>query len=99
MKYKVKVGTLGFEQGIFSKGDIIEVTAERAALFDKLDVEVVPETAPVIIEAPAPIIEPVVTATVEPTPTPVVKKTVTKKTVEPPIIETKEAATNEAAPA
>ena len=98
MKYKVKVGTLGFEQGIFSKGDIIEVTAERAALFDKLDVEVVPETAPVIVEAPAPL-EPVVTATVEPTPAPVVKKTVTKKTVEPPIIETKEAATNEAAPA
>lgn len=43
VKYKVKVGTLGFEDGIFQRGDIIEVTVERAALFDKLDIEPVKE--------------------------------------------------------
>lgn len=45
MKYKVKVGTLGFEDGIFQRGDLIEVTVERAALFDKLDIEPVADAA------------------------------------------------------
>lgn len=49
MKYKVLVGTLHYEAGTFSRGDIIDVPAERAALFDKLDVQPLntkPVTAP-----------------------------------------------------
>lgn len=82
MKYKVKVGTLGFEQGIFQKGDIIEVTEERAALFDKLDVEAVPEP----IKTPEPIVavKPV-TKKKTVTAVPVVEAEPTKE--EPPVIE------------
>lgn len=39
MKYKVKVGSLNFEQGTFQAGDVIDVSEERAKQFDQLDIE------------------------------------------------------------
>jgi hypothetical protein len=55
MKYLVKVGSLKFEDGDFSKGDTIDVSAERAALFDQNDIEAINEApvieAPIITEA------------------------------------------------
>lgn len=41
MKYKVKVGSLNFEQGTFQAGDVIDVSEERAKLFDQLDIELI----------------------------------------------------------
>jgi hypothetical protein len=43
MKMLVKVLTLRFEQGDFSRGDIVEVSPERFALFDQKDVQEIPE--------------------------------------------------------
>lgn len=47
VKYKVKVGTLKFEQGTFQAGDIIDVTDERAKLFDVSDIEAATQTCTV----------------------------------------------------
>jgi hypothetical protein len=41
MKYKVKVGSLNFEQGTFQAGDVIDVPDERAKLFCPSDVELI----------------------------------------------------------
>ena len=48
MKIRVLAGSLHFEMGTFSRGDIIEVPDERVKLFDKLDYEdaSAPITAP-----------------------------------------------------
>lgn len=43
MKYLVKVGSLSFEQGSFSRGDVIELTVERAAKLDPNDIQLIPE--------------------------------------------------------
>ena len=43
MKFIVKVGSLGFEQGIFKLGDVIDVTPERAAQMDPNDIEAIPQ--------------------------------------------------------
>ena len=40
VKVKVKIGTLGFEQGIFEKGEVFEVSAERAKQMDPNDIEI-----------------------------------------------------------
>jgi hypothetical protein len=53
MKLKVLVGSLKFEDGTFQKGDIIEVTSERAALFDKHDIEIISEVV-VVEDKPQP---------------------------------------------
>lgn len=71
MQFKVKIGTLMFEQGVFSKGDIIEVTQERAKLFDPRDIEPV-QTQLKAAVMPAPV-EPVKIA-LEPKPTSTTKK-------------------------
>ena len=41
VKVKVKVGTLGFEDGTFQKGDEFKVSRERAKLFDPKDIQIV----------------------------------------------------------
>ena len=64
VKLKVKVGTLAFEQGKFSAGDYIEVTEDRAKLFDINDVEVIPEPAPSLAASSKPA-SPVFIETVE----------------------------------
>jgi len=38
VKLKVKVGTLGFEGGVFQRGEVFTVTRARAKLFDPKDV-------------------------------------------------------------
>lgn len=58
MKYKILVGSLSFEQGTFQKGDIIEVSEERAKLFDKHDIETA-ETAALAVSKPAEEVKPV----------------------------------------
>jgi hypothetical protein len=44
MKYKVKVGSLNFEQGTFQAGDVIDVSEDRAKQFDQLDIELLGKT-------------------------------------------------------
>lgn len=65
IKLKVKVGSLKFEQpnpnnpdGVYSKGDVFEVSEERAQLFEASDVSIVTDEpaevkAPVISEGTA----------------------------------------------
>jgi hypothetical protein len=75
MKYLVKIGKLGFEQGIFKRGDVVELTVERAAQMDPNDIQLIPEN---IENLPEPVIEvsnkkrvgkaSVITATAETTP-------------------------------
>jgi hypothetical protein len=43
MRIIVKAGHLHFEQGTFSRGDIVEVSLEQFALFEKNDVEAIPD--------------------------------------------------------
>ena len=52
MKYLVKVNSLKFEDGTFSRGDVIEVSEERASHFDINDIQLIPESIIAIIEAP-----------------------------------------------
>lgn len=40
VKVKVLVGTLQFEGGSYEKGDVFEVSKNRAALFDPKDIEI-----------------------------------------------------------
>jgi hypothetical protein len=52
VKYLVKTGSLHFEQGTFSRGDVIDVTVERAALLDQNDIQLIPEALAAITELP-----------------------------------------------
>jgi hypothetical protein len=47
-KYVITIGTLRFEQGTYSYGETVELTEDRAKLFDKRDIRLIP---PEIIEA------------------------------------------------
>ena len=38
VKYIVKIGSMHFEAGTFKAGDVIDVSEERAKLFDQLDI-------------------------------------------------------------
>jgi hypothetical protein len=38
LKFKVKVGSLRFEQGTFERGDVFDVLEDRAAMFDPNDI-------------------------------------------------------------
>jgi hypothetical protein len=40
VKVKVMIGTLATETGIFSKGDVFEVSRKRAEAFDKTSVQI-----------------------------------------------------------
>mgnify|MGYP001331172395 CR=1 FL=1 len=75
MKYLVKIGSLRFEQGTFSRGDVIEVSVERAALFDQNDIQLIPEEIAAITELPT---------TGEPPVIEVLNKKRTRKTVSEP---------------
>ena len=80
-KFEVIVNSLKFEAGDFKKGDVIDVSDARAALFDPKDIKALTVEAPVIVEAPK----------VEAKPLP---KT-TKKVEEPkPVAEVKPAASS-----
>lgn len=74
MKYKVLVGTLHYEAGTFSRGDIIDVPLERAALFDKLDIQALnskPTSAAVEAKTETPIVPPTPSTHIsEPAPVP-----------------------------
>jgi len=41
VKVKVTVGTLQWEEGVFSKGDTFTVSKERIKLFDKNDIQII----------------------------------------------------------
>jgi hypothetical protein len=41
IKVRVKIGSFGFEQGVFQKGETFTVTRERLSKFDPNDVEVI----------------------------------------------------------
>jgi hypothetical protein len=52
MKYLVKVNSLSCDEGAFSRGDVIDLTVERAGHFDPNDIQLIPEAIAVLVEAP-----------------------------------------------
>jgi hypothetical protein len=62
MKMIVKIGSLSFEDGTFSRGDIVEVTPERFAQFSPTTVEAIPEGIVQVAVVPADKVEEVTEA-------------------------------------